>query len=252
MSMYDSIWHDPPAHLTLSENDVHAWRASLQQPVSIIQHLYQYLSMDEVTIARRFYFEKDRNHFIVARGLLRVLLGRYLDMEPGQLIFRYNPHGKPALDTSTHEKTLQFNLSHSHELALYAFTSTRHIGIDIEYMRSNVAFAGVARHSFSPNEQALFRALPEEIQPQAFYNCWTRKEAYIKARGKGLSIPLHLFDVSLQPGEPATLLSSREDPQEPQRWSMRELLPGPGYAGALAVEGSGWNLSCWQWSSPLL
>lgn len=240
-------WAAPPTNLVLTENEVHAWRASLQQPVSIIQHLQQFLSVEEVTKAGRFYFEKDRHHSIVARGLLRVLVGRYLQVEPGQLTFCYNAYGKPALDLPFAESGLHFNLSHSHELALYAFTYTRHIGIDVEYMRTNVAFEQVARHSFSPNEQAMLLSLPEAVRLQAFYNCWTRKEAYIKARGKGLSLPLHLFDVSLIPGEPVQLLSSREDPQETTRWSLQELMPGADYAGALVVEGSGWNLGSWEW-----
>src|SRR5437588_1004205 len=173
-------WATPSANLTLAENAVHVWRASLQQSAFIIQHMRQFLSMEEVTRAGRFYFERDRQHFIVARGLLRVLLGHYLAIEPGQLIFYYNEYGKPALAPPFSASRLHFNLSHSHELALYAFTHTRHIGVDVEYMRPNVEFAQVARHSFSPHEQATLLALPEYIRPQAFYNCWARKEAYIK------------------------------------------------------------------------
>ena len=115
-------------------------------------------------------------------------------------------------------------------------------------MRSGIDYEELARYSFSPYEQAELRALPQSLKQQGFYNCWTRKEAYIKAIGKGLSLPLDSFDVSLRPGEPAKLLASREESQKTMDWSMRELSPGKSYAGALVVEGSGWDVSCWQWT----
>jgi len=142
---------------------------------------------------------------------------------------------------------LQCNVSHSHELALLAFSYRRELGVDVEYMRTNIEYEDLARHSFSPNEQAVLLALPPEVRQQAFFNCWTRKEAYIKARGMGLSLDLAIFDVSLVPGEPIALLASREDQREVARWRFYELDPGPGYAGALAVEGQEWALHCWQW-----
>ena len=142
---------------------------------------------------------------------------------------------------------LQFNLSHSHNLALYAFTYTRQLGIDIEYKRPNIEYDALARVSFSPNAQATLHTIPNHLKHDAFYNCWTRKEAYIKARGKGISIPLDQFDVSLLPGEPAALLHSREDPQAATRWTLHELPPIPNYATALATEGHDWTLTCWQW-----
>ncbi len=243
----NQLWNSPPGDLELSENEVHVWRASLNAPLAVIQNLQLSLTTDEATKAKRFHFEKHRNHFIVARGLLRTILSRYLDIDPHQLRFCYNAYGKPSLDPSSHKSTLNFNLSHSHDLALYAFTYSRQVGIDIEYMRANVEYEELAKRFFSPDENAILHALPEAFKQEAFFNCWTRKEAYIKARGKGLSIPLESFDVSLRPGEPAALLNSREDPQETTRWSLQELKPGLGYAGALAVEGSGWHLHCWQW-----
>src|ERR1700694_3335575 len=234
-------WLVPPGDLTLLEDEVHIWRASLEQPEATIQNLRQVLATDELAKAGRFHFEKDRNHYIVARGLLRTLLGRYLHMHPDQLRFCVNDYGKPALDPSFHEQPLNFNMSHSHKLALYAFAFHQQVGVDVEYMRADVDFEGVARHSFSPVEQGMLHALPIEARKQAFYNCWTRKEAYIKARGMGLSLPLDLFDVSMKPGEPAALLTSREDVRETGRWRFEELLPGDGYAGALAVERDGWH-----------
>lgn len=247
MTHLEQVWNTPPINLRLLKMEVHVWRASLEQPASVIQNLQKFLAPDEVTRAWQFYFEKDRNHFIVARGLLRVILGRYLNTDPSHLRFCYNSYGKPSLDFIFHQVELSFNLSHSHNLGLYAFAYSRQIGIDVEYMHSNVDYEQLAKHSFSPYENAVFHALPLAIKRQAFFNCWTRKEAYIKARGKGLSLSLDQFDVSLKPNEPARLLNSREDPQEIVRWSLQALAPGTDYVGALAVEGSEWHLSCWQW-----
>lgn len=237
------VWQLPPADLSLSYHDVHVWRASLDLPAVYMQHLQHTLATDERSRATRFYFEKDRQHFIAARGLLRTILSRYLDCEPSQLRFSYNHYGKPALAA----ETLSFNVSHSHGLALYAITRDRKVGIDLEYMRSHVAGEHMAERFFSPREVASLRALPTQLQAQAFFNCWTRKEAYIKAQGYGLSLPLDQFDVSLAPDEPAQLLATRGDPQEASRWSLKALSPGTGYQAALAVEGHDWQLACWQW-----
>jgi 4'-phosphopantetheinyl transferase len=239
-------WQTPPQRLILSKEDVHVWRATLPQPPTVVNHLQNILSVEERARARRFYFEKDRKAFIVAHGLLRILLGSYLDCDPSLLRFQTNTYGKPALDLSQ-EPALHFNLSHSHELVLYAFTYSREIGIDIEYMRPAIAYEELARHSFSLHEQAALRSLPAEAQREGFFNCWTRKEAYIKARGMGLSLDLRLFDVSLKPGEPAALLQSRESKRETDRWSMLTLAPGTDYASALAVEGHDWRLSGFQY-----
>jgi len=249
MTKSDLQWGIPPRNVRLSENEVHVWRAALEVSVEVLGGLQRLLSEEEVTRAQRFHFEKDRSHFIVAHGVLRIILGRYLNADPSQLRFCYNHYGKPSLDLPFDKSKLNFNLSHSHEIALYAFTYAKQIGIDVEHMRSDIEYERLAKHSFSLNEQAALHALPQALKQQAFFNCWTRKEAYIKARGTGLSLPLDLFDVSLRPGEPAVLLSSREDSQETVRWSLQDFDPGSGYAGALAVEGSGRHLSCWQWQS---
>jgi len=242
----EQMWLASPDNLSLPENEVHVWLASLEQPEAVMLQLKQTLSHDELVRAGKFHFEKDRGYFIAARGLLRSLLGRYLDMQPTQLQFAYNEYGKPSLSTSLQGKILNFNLSHSHNLALFAFTYIGSVGVDIEYMRADVAVEQVARVSFSPREQALLLALPIEERRHAFYTCWTRKEAYIKGRGTGLSLEPNLFDVAFLPGEPAALLASREDPREPARWTLQALEPGAGYAGALAVEGHGWSLCCYN------
>lgn len=253
MSDSDKQWHVPPPEVELLPDEVHVWCASLEAAPSTIQGLQRVLSAEEVARAERFRFARDRQHFIVARGLLRTLLGRYLHMAPQDLSFSYNTYGKPALTIQSapdEASWLQFNLSHSRELALFAFTTTRLIGIDIEYMRADIEYEQLAKHYFSAYEYATLREIPAEQQCEAFYHCWTRKEAYIKARGKGLSLPLDLFDVSLRPEEPAALLNSREDPSEHVRWSLHALAPGANYAAALAVEamdGTDWQLKCWRY-----
>jgi 4'-phosphopantetheinyl transferase len=247
MMALDRLWLPPPADLKLSRDDVHVWRASLNLPASRVQSLQHTLAADELSRVERFHFQIDRQHFIVARGLLRAILSRYLDMEPGQLRFRYSPYGKPALATTLGQDTLSFNVSHSHGLALYAVTRGREIGVDLEGIRTGLDCEQIAARFFSPRENAVLRALPAELKPEAFFKCWTRKEAYIKARGGGLTLPLDQFDVSLAPGEPAMLLNTRGDLQEAARWSLRTLTPGPGYVAALAMEGHGWRFKCWQW-----
>ena len=242
----DQLWLPPPDSLILHRGEVHAWCASLEQPDALRERLHSTLAPDEQAKAARFHFAKDRNHYIVARAVLRTLLGGYMKCNPHSLRFSYNTYGKPSLDTAGVDHNIRFNLSHSRGLALYAFTLAREVGIDVEYMKPDIDVEQVARHSFSPNERAVLHALPPEERSQGFYNAWTRKEAYIKARGMGVSLGLDRFDVSLRPGEPAALLQSREDAREPARWQLVALHPGEGYAGALAVEGQNWHLHCFQ------
>ncbi len=249
MTNLDHPWNIPPIDLELPENEVHVWRSALTLPAFIRQSLQRSLAPEESARAERFYFEKDRNHFIVARGLLRTLIGQYLKIEPDQVRFCYNSYGKPLLDPSLNQKQLSFNLSHSHDLVLYAFTYGREVGIDVEYMRPDVEYEQLAKYSFSPHENSMLQTLPASARQEAFFNCWSRKEAYIKARGMGLSLPLDSFDVSLRPDEPVALLHNRDDAQEAERWSFRELAAGHSYASALAVEGRDWHLNYWQWQA---
>lgn len=240
-----SSWGPPPKILILGSDEVHVWCAALNLKASQVQRLHQTLSGDEQARAKRFYFQKDREHFIVARGQLRAILGRYLKTQPSQLRFCYSPHGKPALAHRSGSNGLRFNVSHSHGLALYAITYSGELGVDVEFIRPKLADEQIAEHFFSPREVTSLRALPKNLQQEAFFNCWTRKEAYIKGRGEGLNICLDQFEMSLAPGNPAAMISN-VDPQEVSRWSILELAPGPSYAAALAVEGHGWRLECWQ------
>ncbi len=247
MTALDRLWGPPPADLALSSDDIHVWRASLDQPASRFQRLAQTLSEDERLRAGQFYFEQDRKRFIASRGLLKTILGCYLDIEPSRLQFCYGSRGKPALAETPVGGTLRFNLSHSQGLALFAVTRDREIGVDLERVRAISEAEQIAERFFSARENAVFRAVPMSKKQEAFFNCWTRKEAYVKASGDGLALPLDQFDVSLAPGEPAALLNAKGDPQEASRWSLQELVPASGYVAALAVEGHGWRLACWQW-----
>ncbi len=240
-------WPLPPEDRTAWDGDVHIWLAELEQPEAALQRLRRLLTDEELSRAERFYFERDRRHFVVARGVLRALLSTYLHIPPAAVQFTSGPRGKPALAAAHAEKPLKFNLSHSRELALYAVTHEREIGVDIEWMRPLDDAESIATHFFSAHEQAALHNLHAHLKQQGFFNCWTRKEAYIKATGEGLSQPLDRFDVSLVPGEPAQLLRVLDKPGEVERWSLLALQPPAGYAAALAVEGSGWQVRCWQW-----
>ena len=246
MQLLPLLWRPAPETLLLHHDDVHVWRAALDMPEPHVQSLWHTLTADERQRAERYIFEKDRTHFVVARGLLRVLLGRYLHQDPQYLRFTYGPRGKPALAADMGAGSLRFNVSHSHGLALYAMTRGRELGVDVERIRPEIVQEQVAERFFSPREVTTLRALPVSLQATAFFACWTRKEAYIKATGEGLALPLDQFDVSLAPGEPAALLHTAWDPQEAPRWTMQDLDPAPGYRAAVAVAGHDWRLTCWD------
>lgn len=221
-----------PMAFNRTPTEIHIWSASLDQPAERWNALSQVLSPDEMTRATAFHFERDRRRFIVARAVLRLLLGRYLNISPQAVHFDYAEKGKPSL---TNNPTFQFNVSHSHELALYAFGGQQPLGIDLEYLRPVTDMQGIARSNFSANENAVFNALPPQLKQEAFFNCWTRKEAYIKALGEGLSHPLDTFDVTFAPGQPARLLTVRGYPDEAKQWSFYAFKPQLGYVAALAV-----------------
>lgn len=246
----DSDWIPAPERLSLGCDEVHVWRAGLDQSPSQVESLQGLLDDEERSRADRFYFSRDRRRFIVARGVLRSLVGRYLGTAPELISFSFGVYRKPTLCSESSPDAIRFNLSHSHGAALYALTRGREVGVDLELIRGDVKADQIAEQFFSRNEITALRTLPPSLRRHAFFLCWTRKEAYIKARGDGLTMPLDQFDVSLIPGEPATLLSTRPVSDEALKWSLRNLTPASDYAAALAVEGRGWTLSCRQWSPP--
>ena len=221
MTISDQAWCQPPAELPWPHDEVHVWRTTLAWPAAAADRLKQCLSADERARMERFRQEKDRRRYLIGRGLLRSLLGRYLDVAPQDLRFETAAAGKPHLASG--ERLLQFNLTHSGEYVLIAIADGRVVGIDVEEIDDNFDAGEVATHFFSPSEQRDLETLTGRIKIEAFFACWTRKEAYVKARGEGLSLPLEQFDVSLRPGEPARLIATRPDPAEARRWQLGAL-----------------------------
>ena len=195
------------------------------------------LDLEERERASRFHFEKHRRRFIVGRGVLRLLLGRYLRIAPEEVRFAYGPYGKPSLGGEHGGNRLRFNASHSHELAVYGFVHEQEIGVDVEYVKDDFQSEEIAVRFFSAQEVQTLTALPKYERHAAFFRCWTRKEAYIKAIGSGLSHPLDQFDVTLTADEPAALVRDAQDAEAAGRWEMFNLEFTERYAGALIVEG---------------
>src|SRR6185295_9129337 len=200
------------------------------------------LSRDEHHRAARFHFDRDRQRFLLAHASLRVILGRYLNVAPASLAFAQNEFGKPFL-INPEAAGFHFNLSHSEDLALVSVTREREVGVDIEFIRPSFATIDVAEHFFSVAEVYTLTGLDPDYRTQGFFNCWTRKEAYIKARGEGLSLALDSFDVSLAPDVPVALLQTRFDPSDVSRWSLHEIFPAPNYVAAIAIERAASSLS---------
>jgi 4'-phosphopantetheinyl transferase len=228
-----------PARPVAGVDEVHVVRGVLDVAPAEVERFGALLGDDERERAGRFVFARDRRRFTVARGLLRVVLGRYLDAAPEVLRFGAGPHGKPFLL----DGGLQFNVSHSGERALIAVSPRREVGIDIELHRPDVEFLGVAEHSFSAAERRQLEGLPAAEVAAAFFRGWARKESFIKARGDGLAFPLDGFDVSLEPAPAVALLGCAAAPSELARWRMVPLEIEAGYAAALTVEGDGFRIA---------
>jgi len=236
-----STWAAAPEPPSLEAGTVDVWRVALDQPDDKLDRFQRMLEPDELNRASRFHFEKHRRHFIMARGFLRAVIGRYLEMQPEALRFSYGAYGKPALAS---EHALRFNLSHSHEVALLAVALGAELGVDVEHIRADFASEEIARRFFSRAEVEVFNALPKDEQVAAFFRCWTRKEAYIKAIGKGLSQALDAFDVTLAPDAAPELLRAEDD--DPSRWLLTDINAGAGYAAALAIEAPITTIRCFQ------
>jgi 4'-phosphopantetheinyl transferase len=234
--MAEPAWPLPVSDLRLADDEVHAWRARLDVHDPDVGRLAQTLSTDERERASRFHFARDRQRFVVGRGLLRSILGRYLGVQAAQIRLCYGPHGKPCLAGGSNSENLQFNLAHSQDLMLVGVGRDQQLGVDLEYLRPLPDAAQIAAQFFSARERAAYSALPETQKMAAFYACWTRKEAYLKALGGGLALPLDSFDVSLAPGDSPRILAVHGLPDEAERWSVYDLVPAPGYAAALVIE----------------
>ena len=222
----------------LIDSSVTVWHVSLAEPPAVVARAAALLSADELARAARFHFDRDRKRFVLARAALRLILASRLNTKAETLRFVYSPAGKPSLAPETAAaggELLAFNLSHSHELALVALAHGGEVGVDVEHHRPLPDLAAIARRFFSPREAECLLALPVDQQPAAFFRCWTRKEAYLKARGDGIAGGLDRFDVSFAPGEPPAVLRTLDDPAEAARWCLLDLIPGDNYAAAVAV-----------------
>jgi 4'-phosphopantetheinyl transferase len=221
----------------LRPGHVEVWATALDRAPAALERLARHLTGDETARAGRFVFERDRHRFVVARGVLRELLGACLGRPPGEIRFVYGAAGKPALTPPGDAGGLEFTVSHSGELALYAVARHRAVGVDVERVRALDDLEALAARSFSPAERRALMTLPAAQRPEGFFACWTRKEAFIKALGQGLSHPLDAFTVSLTPGEPVRLLDVGGDAASAERWTLAAIDVGEGYHAAVAVEG---------------
>jgi len=248
VTIAERAWLTQAEDLAILSDEVHVWRASLNQPTWWVQKLEHLLAPEELNRAERLRSDKERQGFMVARGLLRAILSRYLDVEPSQLRFAGDAYAEPTLISPAPRERLSLSLSHAHELALIAISQRRRIGVSLGYLRPVPEMERIAEGLLSPQEKIIWRALPQSEKLRAFFKCWTCKQAYLKASGEGLGLPPGRLAVDIFPTEAAQLLSLDGDPSEAARWSLRELPPAPGYVAALAVEGKGWQLTCWHYS----
>jgi 4'-phosphopantetheinyl transferase len=222
----------PLGRLEPDSREVHLWTVSLESSEEGFARSLSWLSPEESARAERFHFDRHRRAFVLGRAALRALLASYLGTEPVEVRLAYGPQGKPALTDAS--QALRFNASNSASLAAYAFTMGCEIGVDVEHNRALHDLESVARRFFAREETAELLALSETERTSAFFNCWTRKEACIKAMGGGLSIPLDSFQVTLLPGDAARMVRLAGSVDAAGGWTLHDFTPAPTYAGAIA------------------
>jgi 4'-phosphopantetheinyl transferase len=227
---------DAPSPPRLGEDEVHLWSANLEVPAAIVASLGSYLSADESDRAARFHFEHDRRRFTVSRAVLRIVLASYQGGEGRLLRFAYGPRGKPALDCVRQGSSIEFNLAHSQDVVLIAVAAGRPLGVDVEHIRPIADLEGVAAHVCSNTELRQLLEVPQAQRSEPFLRCWTRKEAYVKATGDGLSLPLPRVHVGCAPGGPLGVPGAQVDAPASERWLLYDLTPAPGCVGALAIQ----------------
>ena len=241
-SLATPLWEAPPAEPRLGPSEVHVWRAELDRPPAELQVLRAILAPQEAERAARFVFERDRDRFVCARGILRSILSRYLGIPPSALVLAYGPNGKPHLPAESGADGLRFNLSHSGALAVFALARGIDVGIDIERLDRQVETGAIASSYFAPSEASAIEGLEGDARARAFFDVWTRKEALIKTWGEGMATDLRGFETP--PGRDGMVHSPVPGGRA---CYLRGLWAAPGYAGALAVEGdSVAALRCFQ------
>ena len=226
---------------------VTVWKINLQHLNPDQSSYNRFLSDQELEKSKRFYFEKDQRRYVQSHAILRMILGEILGVSPITLQFISNRFGKPYISSQHGYSELFFNLSHSQSGVVIAVSQGIECGVDIEYQRDVFPSREIAEHFFSKVEIRSLLALPPEQQKEGFFNCWTRKEAFIKAKGQGLTIPLDSFDVSLVPGEAARLLQSRLEPDDSERWSLVHLDTWNQYSSALCAQSKNISYVIEEW-----
>lgn len=241
------VWLAAPRFLPLPDREIHFWRADMRLFAVHEKMLTSMLSETELEKANRFRQRPDRNRSILARAVLRDILGRYMGMNPENLQFLVAERGKPTLDPEAHANAPRFSVSHSGNIVLFAFTREYDVGVDVEAIRNDLDVIEIAQRFFAPGEVSQLLGLPAISRLNAFFEGWTRKEAYLKARAEGIGYGLNQFAVALTPGEPARLISDDRHPEEVALWLLYGIPLGPGYAAAAAVRGSGLRSQYWEW-----
>lgn len=231
----------------MTQGSVHVWFARLDHPDAVMQRLAENISSDEYKRAMRFRFPQGRNRYMVARALLREVLAGYLGSEPRALSFQYGRYGKPTLAGTFAESEIRFNVSHSCGGALVGVAQGREIGVDLEFIRPLSDLRDLAESCFSIAEKAALEALPEHERLRGFFDGWTRKEAYLKATGKGLSFSLQSFEVSLAPGPGRRALMLPDGSKNEPALTLVSLAPRADYSAAVVVDGCDCHLTCAEW-----
>jgi 4'-phosphopantetheinyl transferase len=239
-------WLVAPPGLPAIHERIDVWRVALDRPADEVAALGRGLAPAERERAARMARPLLRQRFVVAHGALRRLLADDLGRDPRDLRLVEGTHGKPALAPGE-GRGLSFNLSHSDDQALIAVTRDRAVGVDLERIRPDLDPLPLAERFFAAEEVATLRRLAGGSRLLGFYLGWTRKEAYLKARGLGLSRAPAQICVSLQPGGPARLLDDAADSEAAMGWFLADLAPGDGYVGALAIEGADYQVATWEW-----
>lgn len=233
-------WTSPTENPALSSDEVHIWLARLDRGKA--RDLLKFLSEEERARAGRFRFERDKNQFIAARGILRLILGKYLKTNPRNLQFEYSEYGKPSI--AGNQLEIKFNLSHSENLAIYAFTRKRKIGIDLERVKTDFVTDETIEFCLTPQEIAHIKMLSEARRIEFFFDCWTLKEAYLKASGDGFSISPNRLETSMLSGPAPNFLNSFHESKH-TKFSVQKILSIPNYKAALAFEGEMPSLKFW-------
>lgn len=234
----------------LKNGEIHIWRATLDLPEKTYQRLFSYLSSREKEKGKRLIREILQKRYLSSHAILREILSRYHNVDPSQLEFSFGLHGKPYLNIPYKGKYLQFNMTHSHEKALYAFTLEAEIGIDIEWIQQDIRAMDIAKRFFSEHEYRQLLSLPDDDQVPGFFRCWTRKEAFLKATGEGLSFPLKFFSVDVtKPSSDNCLLSHEKNPNALQRWNVFSLEPSfRNFEASIAYEGTKNKIIYYDWN----